>query len=252
MPTVAEIEGAAARLRRENRRVSVCNVRSLLPRGGSYSDIGPPLARWKAKADYRAKGLPKEVPAPLAPAIEAFAAELWAKARDEAEKVVERRLRERDLLEREFEREAAAAWAEVDRLMEEVGTLRARLLEAGGRDAEAPLAGAPGRPGPRRPAGPTLPMPKPKWPRLIEEDLPPRKFWDGVLREVPAVIAASGKGRLTAAQMLDALPEELRLKADAFQVINPVRMRKKLRDRVLAGKYVREVGDDLFEPMERD
>lgn len=249
---MAEIEGAAARLRRENRRVSVRNVRGLLPRGGSYSDIGPPLARWKAKANYRPKGLPMAVPTALAPGIEAFAADLWAKARDEAEKVVERRMRERELREREFEQEAAAAWAEVDRLMEEVGTLRARLLDASGQDAEAPAARAPSRPGPRRPAGPTLPMPRPKWRRLIEEDLPARKFWDGVLREVPAVIAASGKGRLTAAQILDALPDELRLKADAFQVLNPTRMRKKLRDRVLAGKYVREVGDDLFEPLERD
>ena len=70
MPTVQEIELAAAKLRQANRRVRVRNVREVLPRGGSHSDIGPPLAARKANVNYRAKELPKEIPAGLAPLIE--------------------------------------------------------------------------------------------------------------------------------------------------------------------------------------
>ncbi|MGU3421186.1 DNA-binding protein [Methylobacterium sp. D54C] len=126
-----EIELVAAKLLRTNRRVSVCNVRGELPRGGSHSDIGPILAVWKANANYRPKELPKEIPGKLAPVIEEFAAKLWAAAREEAETVVEARLRQQAELERVYEVEAGIAWAEAGRLTEEVRRLRGLLCETG-------------------------------------------------------------------------------------------------------------------------
>ncbi len=146
MPTEVEVARAARRLRRSGERVSVRNVRRLLPRGGSYGTIGPLLARWKADAGYRPGKLPEEVPPALNEAVNAFAVQVWAAARAEAAKVVEVERRRLELLEREHEREAIAAWAEVDRLEEASRELGARLARA-----ERQLRPA------RRPAPPTEP-----------------------------------------------------------------------------------------------
>ena len=141
MPTLVEVERAALKLRRAGERVSVRNVRRLLPRGGSYGTIGPLLARWKADADYRAGQLPAQVPAGLAAPVDRFVSQLWAAAKAEAEKVIEVERRRLDLLERVHEGEAVAAWSEVDRLNEVVAELtrRVRELEREAQATPAPL-----------------------------------------------------------------------------------------------------------------
>ncbi|NNM73856.1 DNA-binding protein [Enterovirga sp. DB1703] len=127
MPTREQVETAARALRRAGDRVSVRNVRRLLPKGGSYSSIGPLLATWKLDADYRPGKLPPAAPAGLGRAVDAFVAQVWAAATAEAEKVVLRERRRLDERERIFEREAVAAWAEVDRLNEEVSRLEGEV-----------------------------------------------------------------------------------------------------------------------------
>jgi hypothetical protein len=270
MPSVSEVEIAATRLRRENRRVSVRNVRAVLPRGGSYSDIGPPLAEWKAKANYRPKSLPKEIPASMSPVIEEFAARLWAAARDEAEKVVEGRMAMQAELEREFEKEAGIAWAEVDRLMEVVTTLRTRLAEAGVPVAPTlpPIPARERRPGPageapRRPAPARVrrvdgsdveieklltPLEK-GWKGMLANGITPRKFWDALVREAALVIEASGRDALSARDILVGLPDPVLSKAGEFETLTEAVLREKLTVRSENGKYVRKRDDGSFEAL---
>ena len=105
-------------------------MRRLLPRGGSYGTIGPILEQWKTDVDYRPGKLPREVPGALAGTMNAFVAQVLAAALAEAEKVVEVERKRVELQEQVFEREAVAAWAEVDRLNEVVEglTLKVRRL----------------------------------------------------------------------------------------------------------------------------
>lgn len=252
MPTVQEIEIAALRLRRENRRVSVRNVRSALPRGGSYTDIGPVLAAWKAKTNYRPKELPKDVPPAMAAAIEEFAVKVWAVARDEAEKVVEHRMLEQAELEREFEKEAAVAWAEVDRLMDEVRDLRSKLGAAGIRTDRPlhPVFNTARRAPPAVPAPATVPVtsiqPLESWRALAFEDVSAKVFWDGLLDEVTLVIEASGKEALSSREIFDGLPSPVSAKFADFKGGENRAWSGKLKAWAQEGTRIRVRDDGLY------
>lgn len=86
MPTKREVWLAADRLREKSEPVSVRSVRAALPYGGSYRDIGPHLADWKAERSYtrviELSGLPDHIQTQLARA----GTTLWQAALQDATK----------------------------------------------------------------------------------------------------------------------------------------------------------------------
>ncbi|MGA0594282.1 DNA-binding protein [Enterovirga sp. CN4-39] len=284
MPTRSEVERAARELRRAGERVSVRNVRRKLPKGGSYGSIGPLLAQWKVDADYRPGKLPSEVPAGLTGAVNAFVAQVWAAARVEADKVVEAERKRLELLERVHEREAIAAWAEVDRLNEVVTdlTLKVRQLRW-----QVP------RPPPPAPP-PETPEQAEEFERLrgfvgslpgdwlrrgggvvrdggssahpardaeMESLLRPLEarwaterakgaFWDGVMQEAAAVIAASKDRALGVAEILAGLSSGRRTEAVAHGGLDEAVLRREMQVRVDGGRSFRLLDDGRFGLLE--
>ncbi|CAH1690611.1 KfrA_N domain-containing protein [Hyphomicrobiales bacterium] len=118
MPTKREVWLAADRLREKSEPVSVRSVRAALPYGGSYRDIGPHLADWKAERSYTRviefSGLPDHIQTQLARA----GTTLWQAALQDATKFLS------------AEREQARAVAKVDQEMRDEALAAADVLEA--------------------------------------------------------------------------------------------------------------------------
>lgn len=121
-------------------RVSVRNVRKELG-GGSHEDIGPPLARWKAKRDYQPVIEEAGVPLALLGVLARFAEQVLEQARIEQAR---ERLAEADLASRERdanEQLRDEALAHADLMEARVAALQAEVdrLRAGAPPTAAPV-----------------------------------------------------------------------------------------------------------------
>lgn len=118
MPTKREVWLAADALREKSQTVSVRSVRAALTYGGSYRDIGPHLADWKAERSYKRvielSGLPDHIQTELARA----GTSLWQAALQDATKFLG------------AEREQARAVAKVDQEVRDEALAAADVLEA--------------------------------------------------------------------------------------------------------------------------
>lgn len=118
MPTKREVWLAADALRERSQTVSVRSVRAALQYGGSYRDIGPHLADWKAERSYtrviEVAGLPEHIQTQLARA----GTTLWQAALQDATKFLS------------AEREQARAVAKVDQEIRDEALAAADVLEA--------------------------------------------------------------------------------------------------------------------------
>lgn len=61
----SEVFEAAERLRRAGAKVTIREVRKGLDRGGSFADVGPPLAERKKQTNWRSRPPPAGVPAEI-------------------------------------------------------------------------------------------------------------------------------------------------------------------------------------------
>ena len=84
MPIREEVFLVADTLREERIRVSVRNVRERLRRGGSFSDVGPLVAEWKAARSYQPRIEAAVLTERLQGLLLAFGREVWEEAMREA------------------------------------------------------------------------------------------------------------------------------------------------------------------------
>lgn len=141
MPTEQQIWSIADRLREKPERVSLRSVRAALPRGGSFRDIGPHLASWKAKRTYNPGIELSSLPEHMQTELSRAAASLWEAAMREATRqlsqeraemaaaaAADRELRDEalgtaDILSSQVE----SLKSEVDRLRAELGLAKAHV-----------------------------------------------------------------------------------------------------------------------------
>ncbi|WP_199084645.1 DNA-binding protein [Bosea sp. ASV33] len=124
MPTKAEVWMVADTLRAKGEIVSIRTVRRELTYGGSYRDIGPHLATWKATRIYQPGIELAGLPAFLQTTVAQTASDMWEAAMQVASKqlVIERQNAVAGIaIEREIRDEALAA---ADKLELEISYLR--------------------------------------------------------------------------------------------------------------------------------
>lgn len=218
-----EVFRAADRLRVAGKRVSVRNVRKQLPRGGSYSDVGPAVARWKVEQKYQPRIEMASLPEALQGKLLDFGMSVWSEAMREATSTF---ADQRDKLELErlaHEGITEEALASADGLEEQVSLMRQEIAYL--RAEKDRLRG-------HVPAEPEDEVPTT---RMHGEELKAaQEFWDRLIPEIEASLETPSTAqqiliRISSAPMSDALERGVRL--------TPSLITKKMDVRVEHGRY---------------
>ena len=137
MPTDSQVWTVADSLREKPERVSLRTVRAALRYGGSFRDIGPRLASWKAQRTYKPGIELSSLPDHLQTELSRAASSLWEAAMQEATRILAREREQASLVataDRELRDEALAAAdvlaAQVDGLKAEIVRLNSELEQA--------------------------------------------------------------------------------------------------------------------------
>lgn len=248
MPTKREVWLAADGLREKREPVSVRSVRAVLPYGGSYRDIGPHLADWKAERAYQRNieltGLPDQVQTQLARA----GAALWEAALQEATKCLNaerEQARAVAKVDQELRDEALAAAdvleARIEHLQAEIDRLKSELELARGQSSGFLEKLMELRRDP----------PDPDGVRRAERGRS-RAFWKFAQEKVLEMLLSEPKGSpgLTTSEIVARMPRDVMERAaHEGEVINPSNLSKRLHESFHRGRLFTKIGDRYL-PLE--
>jgi hypothetical protein len=244
MPTQHQVWSVADSLRDKPERVSLRTVRAALPRGGSYRDIGPHLATWKAQRSYQPRIELAVLPEHMQTEMARAAANLWEAAMQQATRLLNA---EREQLsavaavDRELRDDALATAdvlsAQVESLKVEISRLTNELEQSRSQSnglLEKLMA--------TRPPAPVKPDPSRS-----------EVFWEDVLDRVLEMLLAepAGSRGLICGQILKRMPADILERAEREgEVVNQEKLMMRLHRSFAQGRrFVREVGH--YRPLSR-